>query len=164
MSAPVTEPLTRAMITAAIHAETAEWLASGRVPNIRAIGNGHCYDFSEAIWIRLGYGDDYVYENGPLSTCQTEDWWARISEDEAECFVADIPRLRAEGAPLPDDLDDDTLAGLIGQATHEWIFFDGLHFDATAPEGVDHWLKMPFFANQIAGCRAERQAAAALAA
>lgn len=156
----MTTSLTHAAITAAIRAETAEWLACGRVPNVRAIGNGWCYEFCEAIYTRLGYERDYVYEEGPLEKRQTQDWWARISEDEAECFVADIPRLRAEGAPLPDDLDDDTLAGLIGAATHEWIFFDGLHFDATAPEGVDHWLKMPFFANQIAGCRAERQAAA----
>lgn len=160
----MTPDLTHALISAAIRTQTAEWLASGKVPNVRAIGNGWCYDFCEELYARLGFEDDYVYEVGPLEKRQTEDWWMRISDDEAECFCADIPRLRAEGAPLPDDLDDRTLSGLIGAATHEWISFEGLHFDATAPEGVDHWLKMPFFANQIAGRQAEALAGRAVAA
>lgn len=154
---PVT-PLSPATITAAIQDQIAEWLASGRVKTVREIGQGQCYDFAEAIWARLGYAEAHIYETGPLTSLHTEDWWARIDEHEAECFSADIPRLRAEGAPVPDDIPDDVLAGLIGAATHEWIFFEGLHFDATAPEGVAHWLDLPFFANQIAGCRAERQA------
>lgn len=155
-------------ITRAIREETALWLETGRVKTVREIGDGLCYTFCESVFARLGLSAEYSSETGPVEVHQTEDWWARVIEAdgspspyEAEDFMADIPRLRSEGAPVPDDVDDAALAYLIGSATHEWIGFEGRHYDATAPEGVEHWLLMPFFADQITGYRAERDSQAA---
>ncbi len=142
-------PLTQACIAAAIRAETAAWLARGQVRSIREIGQGWCVDFCEAVFERLGQDEAYLTAEGPLEALRTSDWWVRLSADEAESFCVDIPRLRSEGAPLPKGVDDDTLSGLLGHATHEWISFEGRHYDAGAPDGVAHWLELPFFANQI---------------
>jgi hypothetical protein len=151
-----------AMLATAIREEAAEWIAVARVATIREIGQGHCYDFAEAVMDRLGmpgHGSGWLPEDshGRLIDCVTDDWWRRVLNDdgtdagEAECFVADIARLRREGAPLPTGLDDEVLSDVIGSATHNWLVLDGRHHDATCPDGADHFLVMPFFADQIAG-------------
>src|SRR3546814_15897713 len=80
---------------------------------------------------------------GRLVDVCTEDWWVRIlrpdgtDTGEAEAFTIDIARLRREGAPLPDWLQNDDLeaAQTIGAMTHNWLVLDGRHYDATCPEG-----------------------------
>lgn len=162
---------TGAVLSQAIRDQIAEWIADGTVADVRAIGDGPCYEFAEAVMERLGVeghgcGLSPEDSHGRLIDCVTEDWWARELNDdgsdagEAECFVADIARLRREGAPLPCGLDDDALANVIGSATHNWLVLDGRHHDATCPDGAEHWLLMPFFADQIAGeIQARRDAA-----
>src|SRR3546814_2997067 len=98
---------------------------------------------------------------GRLVDVCTEDWWVRIlrpdgtDTGEAEAFTIDIARLRREGAPLPDWLQNDDLeaAQTIGAMTHNWLVLDGRHYDASCPEGAAHFFEMPFFANQIARLR-----------
>src|SRR3546814_8118165 len=63
------------------------------------------------------YGDGYMPADsfGRLVDVCTEDWWVRIlrpdgtDTGEAEAFTIDIARLRREGAPLPDWLQNDDL-------------------------------------------------------
>ena len=152
---------THAHLSCAIRAQIDEWIADGTVPDVRTIGGGHCYDFTAAVMERMGVSDDHgagrlpAESAGHLIDCVTEDWWVRIlntdgsDAGEAEPFVADNPRLRREGAPLPDGINEDDLAGAIGSMTHNWLVLDGRHYDATCPEGAEHWLLMPFFADQI---------------
>lgn len=163
------EAIDSVTLTEAIRALAAEWISSGRVPSIRSIGDGHCYDFAREAMARLGAGEHgagWLPEDshGRLIDCVTEDWWRRILNDdgsdsgEADAFVADLARLRREGAPLPPDIEDDDqeFAGLLGSMTHNWLVLDGRHYDATCPEGSDHFLTMPFFADQISGWLQER--------
>lgn len=155
--------ITPALLTETIHSTVADWIAAGRIADTFEIGNGHCYDFADEIMNRLGsteYGNGYTPTDsfGRLIDVCTEDWWARVlrpdgtDAGEAEAFTIDIARLRREGAPLPGWIrDDDTeIAQTIGSMTHNWLVLDGRHYDATCPEGADHFLVMPFFANQIA--------------
>lgn len=147
------------LITATIVDLTKQWLNEGIVSTVRQIGNGLCEEFAQQVLDRL-----HVERPNTLNIVTaafTDDWWLRESPDAAICFEADIPRLRAEGAPLPDDMSDKELSQLIGCATHMWIVHDGMHYDATAPEGRSHFLLMPFFADQIAGHRAKREENAA---
>jgi len=158
-----------AMLASAIREQTAEWLAEGRVETVREIGQGHCYDFAEAVMDRLGmpgHGSGWSPEDshGQLIDCVTDDWWRRVLNDdgsdagEADTFVMDLARLRREGAPLPVGVEDDDedFATFLGSATHDWLVLDGRHHDATCPEGAVHFLLMPFFADQIAGWLEER--------
>jgi hypothetical protein len=158
-----------AALTEAIRTLGAEWVSSGRVPCIRSIGDGHCYEFARGVMDRLGvdeHGAGWLPEDshGRLIDCVTEDWWSRLHDDdgsdagEADAFVADLARLRREGAPLPDGIEDDDqeFADVLGSMTHNWLVLDGRHYDATCPEGVGHFLLMPFFADQVAGWLGER--------
>ena len=156
----MTDKPTTAELSAAIVAEREAWIMAGTVADARAIGDGHCYDFAQAVMRRLGvagHGAGYAPEDSHarLVDVVTEDWWTMVVDDdgdeEADPFHMDIPRLRREGAPLPSGIDDDTLAGLLGAMTHNWLVLDGRHHDATCPEGADHFLLMPFFANQLSG-------------
>jgi hypothetical protein len=140
-----------------IRSLTQEWLDAGTVPTMRAIGDGLCEEFAEEALARIAAGMPEA--SRAIYLRYTDDWWMReldgkgVDMDAALCFEADIPRLRSEGAPLPADLSDHDLSGLIGAATHVWLEWNGLHFDATAPEGRPHFLLMPFFADQIEGYR-----------
>lgn len=140
--------LTPSHLTAAIQETIREWIDNGTVPNVRTIGSGHCYDFAEDVMTRLGLHDDYMWGRGPIEAKHTEDYWA--SE-----FSFDIKKLQDAGEPVPTDIPLKEFATRIGAATHEWLYFQGRHYDATAPEGVDHFLDIPFFKNQIEGLRAE---------
>lgn len=155
-----------AELTAAILAMRERWIAEGLVPDARAIGDGDCYEFAKAVMDHLGvegHGSGFMPEDshGRLVDVVTEDWWSRILDadggdaDEAEAFHMDVARLRAEGAPLPDGIADENLAWLLGAMTHNWLVLDGRHYDATCPQGVEHFLLMPFFADQISGHLAE---------
>ena len=148
----------------AIEDLVARWIEQGIVKDARNIGDGSCEEFAEEVLaglkVRFGTAAEAV------ALAYGEDWWARAlledgspDPDNAEMFFADIPRLRAEGAPLPSDVPDDDLANLIGSATHVWITFEGNHFDASAPDGRTHFLLMPFYADQIAGLQAEMRTA-----
>jgi hypothetical protein len=162
--------ITRETLAQAIRDQTAEWLADGTVATVREIGQGRCYDFAEAVMIRLGVGDEHEEgwmpedSHGKLVDCVTEEWWSRVLKDdgtdagEAETFHADLKRLIAEGAPLPPSIkaDDEDFAWFLGSATHNWLVLDGRHHDASCPDGADHWLLMPFFSNQINAWLAER--------
>ncbi len=149
----------RTIIAQAIRETTEEWLKDARVPTVRAIGDGQCEEFALEALERLRIADAQTADRTSLA--YTEDWWIREVDEHgrdmdcAICFEADVPRLRSEGAPLPTDVDDADLSLLIGCATHVWLVWNDLHFDATAPDGRTHFLLMPFFGDQIAGYRAD---------
>lgn len=153
------------IIEGAIRAVTAAWLTNGIVSTIREIGDGQCEEFATEVLDRILA--EHPEARDVVVLGYTEDWWLRELDDdgndmdEAVMFEADIPRLRSEGAPVPDDLDDDGLSEIIGQATHVWLRWNGRHFDATAPDGRDHFLLMPFFADQLEGYRQDPQRLAA---
>ena len=149
---------TSRLVAGAIRRLTAEWLAEGVVTTVREIGDGLCEEFAQGVLDRVHAADPSTI--GVVTAAFTDDWWIRETDADGRdlgstvSFECDVPRLRAEGAPLPSDIPDDELSLLIGAATHMWIVHDGIHHDATAPDGASHFLLMPFFADQIAGHRA----------
>lgn len=150
-----TEKVTPEELAAAIRATIEDFVAN--VPGVETvgdIGNGNCFDFAEAVFRRLGAESDYCHGGcSGLSLGETDDFWK-------EDFVADLDRWRRAGESLPDDIPEDELADLLGSATHQWVVLCGRHHDATAPEGVDRILDMPFFADQIDALRRRMSAAA----
>lgn len=140
--------LTPDLLTATIKSVTADWLASGKITEVRYIGDGLCYDFAEEVHTRLGRHEDRLYGRGDLETAETEDYWV-------DDFCFDLHALRRAGEIVPDDIPANEFATKIGSATHEWMRFQGKHYDATAPEGVDRFLDLPFFSDQVEGLRRE---------
>jgi hypothetical protein len=132
-------------MTAAVNALAADWLARGEVEHLRQVGSGRCYEFVEELFDALGIDICEGGGRGVVQSC-TEDWWV-------DDFEADLGRLRDAGEPVPDDLPEDELAALIGGATHTWATLGGRHYDAEVPEGVDHFLCLPFFARQLEALR-----------
>jgi len=127
--------IVRSNITAAILSLTNAWMAAGRIQTISEIGSGQCYDFCDEIQERL------VGITG-IIRCETEDWWI-------DTFKVDIDKLKAAGQMPAEWEGIQNLPGIIGSATHAWISWNNIHFDATAPEGRDRFLDIPFFRDQI---------------
>lgn len=163
-------PVTATTLGAMIRSTLAEWIAEGRVADAREVGDGHCYDFARTVMENLGsdeHGAGYMPSDshGRLLDCVTEDWWSRVLDDddedmeEAEAFTIDIARLRREGAPLPEGIEDDDegFAQEVGSMTHNWLVLDGVHYDASCPDGACHFLLMPFFSDQISRLVADRR-------
>jgi hypothetical protein len=144
-------------LTAAIRKTIGEFVADEERSDVLTaydIGNGHCFDFAEAVMTRIGLEDEYSSEEGPVTFLETDGFWE-------EMFVADLDAMRAFGETLPDDIEEFELANLLGGATHQWLVFDGRHYDASAPDGRDRFLDLPFFADQIANLRVRLSSASA---
>lgn len=127
--------LGRLKISRAIRELREEWIREGIVDSIHQIGMGQCYDFADELEERL-------VDVPGIERRETEEWWK-------EPFLADVEKLKASGEPLPRNLTDNEIELLLGAATHAWISWNGIHYDATAPEGKRHFLALPFFANQL---------------
>lgn len=130
-----TNPSQKARITAAIRSLLEEWMAADKVKSAREVGSGLCYEFCDKIEERLS-------DLSGITRCETEYWWK-------DAFIADIDKLK-EAGQFPDQWGViPNIEMVIGSATHAWISWNGLHFDATAPEGCKQFLQMPFFLDQI---------------
>lgn len=141
-------PVTEAEISQVIRLTTDDFLSKLGVA-AQDIGNGHCCDFAEAVFLRLGAYWEYIHEKSVcgLSKGQSDYYWA-------DSFEADLDAWRAAGEPVPDDLPEIELMDALGRG-HEWIILNGRHYDATSPEGVDHAIELHFFADEIKRIRQE---------
>jgi hypothetical protein len=139
--------LTPQLLTATIEQTIKEYKKKyrGKIKTARDIGNGYCYEFTRDVFEKLGQD---INENGLLQECRSEDY-------EKDDFVASTKLLKAAGEIIPKDIPRKAFESLIGEATHSWIKFNGMYYDASAPHGVRHFLEMPFFADQIAWLRNE---------
>ena len=141
---PSDAQITHEQMKAAIEDTIHDYFSSSKIKQVRDIGDGLCYEFIANVFEKLGIQDG---EKGVM-TVRTEDF-------DCEEWYADIQMLRDMNEPIPDDIPISDLAELIGQASHEWLKLDSLYYDATAPNGVSHFLELPFFADQINGLREE---------
>lgn len=134
------------LITATIHETARQWISTGLVESIAQIGDGQCDEFAHEVMDKLAASTPDLATQ--ITFGMTEEYWSHTN-GQCDAFCADIARLRREHAPLPNGIDDLTLSHAIGGMTHVWLIHDGVHYDATAPEGRSHFLLMPFFADQI---------------
>lgn len=74
----------------------------------------------------------------------------QINEGECDVFANTVvDELVASGDFGAVVVDDDwfTIEGETEDPywRHAWIYFEGKHYDAEAPEGVEDWMQLPFF-------------------
>jgi len=106
------------------------------------INNGLCEDFAQTVIEKMGGYDDNLYElSGDMFFNQRDpeyikEIWGDILETEYGVWSVDL--LKYWGYPSNVDLNkvDDEL-------NHTWIFFNGKHYDAEAPNGVSDWYDLP---------------------
>jgi hypothetical protein len=110
---------------------------------LKDIGNGECENFQYDV-LNAWAGDGWVHRDGSdfnaigtLGLC-----------DEEDRFNLDL--INEHWGGFPENLDDKVIQILgASWATHEWIHFEGRHYDAEAPEGVVHFTDLPFFQRWI---------------
>lgn len=149
-------------ITRVIRETIEQWIDQKRVLTARDIGDGHCVDFAEECHRKLsvagmptgefrGYFDR---DSTSLQTVETSDF----APPEGNPFDADLTpglpldwsRFKEDGCVLPKGIGGrKALSAFLWETHHCWLWHDGHHFDATAPEGKKSFMEMPFFADQI---------------
>jgi hypothetical protein len=107
------------------------------------INNGLCNDFAESLIEKLG-GED---EN--LRSLDTSEFYSAFS-DEA-LWDETIPTDHG-GVWNKEALDKYGYPPMVERAhvgIHQWIWFNGKHYDAEAPEGVDSPWDLPIFRREL---------------
>lgn len=109
------------------------------------INNGMCVDFASELLNLFGYFKssnvrDLVYE---LSSDMFMTHDIDFAEREwGELFIKDEiawskDMLNLYGLPTK----------LVQIPLHVWIYYDGKHYDAECPNGIDKWFELPIFKN-----------------
>ena len=106
------------------------------------INNGLCEDFAQTVIEKMGGYNDNLYEiAGDMFFAVREpefakENWSNIIETEYGVWSVDL--LKHWGYPPNVDLS------LVNdELNHTWIYFNGKHYDAEAPNGVDKWYDLP---------------------
>lgn len=131
------------MLVKAIMQTRQEYLRGGMVKCLYDIGSGHCEDFVDDVLSKLD--PDWMTREGEKGFPETLETLNFCANE-----MADLRLLRKWKEPIPQDADSlKTFKLQFSRATHMWIFFGGKHYDAEKPNGVPHFLQLPFFVRNM---------------
>jgi len=106
------------------------------------INNGLCNEFAQSVIERMGGYSDNLYElAGDMFFAYRDPEFAKENWDnvlETEYGVWGIDLLKYWGYPPNVDLNM-----VNDELNHTWIYFNGKHYDAEAPNGVEKWYDLP---------------------
>ena len=137
-------------ITAAIYKLRADYVCDGNYESIQAINSGGCEDFASDIHELIGRPpessdfliiDPSFFLQPPLDG-ESDNWGFPLNRDSLR---AEWPSVVPPAGMDWDDLDHISAFGNFFSGTHIWIFAQGKHYDAEAPEGVSAPFELPFF-------------------
>jgi hypothetical protein len=118
------------------------------------IGDGHCYDFAEAVLDRAlpGWYCRLDSPEGPM-TLETECFYCPEKDGYVDPFSAtdwDFTLLETWGISIPK-ADQPRYNEIIRRhPAHGWIYFRGRHYDAEHPDGVENLFELNFFRRYLA--------------
>lgn len=146
----IVESAEASALTAAIRAKAAGYIANGDRANDYGINNGMCDTLADEVVEELGG------ETDDLFTVWGENLTAVGEDGFADCHTWDIALL---GRISPNNhpthgLTWDDVNGHI--PNHCWIIFNGRHYDAEAPEGVDNLFDLPLCRRMMRGVLIEK--------
>lgn len=124
------------MVREAIEQLRDHYLSEGMVSSYKDINNGLCVEFSEHIE-SLVSGVEQVTND---SFVMSEDGWNGDGTDEW-----DMDKLKEVNSSPSIGID------LLNQIVdyHSWIQYEGRHYDAECPAGVQNLFDLPFFSRTI---------------
>lgn len=137
-------------ITAAIYKLRADYVANGEYESFQAINAGGCEDFASDVHELVGSPkEDANYQMiDPAYFLQAP----AQGDDNNYGYPLDRGYLQARWPSVVppagldwDDLDHISSFSNFFSGTHIWIYRDGKHYDAEAPEGVSTPFELPFF-------------------
>lgn len=140
--------LPASVISAAVKALRAEYIAAGRAPSYFEINNGLCEDFAEELVKRLramhGRREDLftVCNQNFFKTDDSENWDAAL--------------LKKHWTMAPPEHFTWELLNTVDFGYHVWLTSGGRHYDAECPEGVDSFFDLPLFRRYLACHMRER--------
>lgn len=110
------------------------------------IADGDCQNFLYEMlteWV----GEDWIHKEGDgFHTVSTIE----LTNGYCEGFNVDL--INEHWGGFPEELHADIIAVLgHSSAMHDWLYVDGRHYDAEAPEGVTQFADLPFFQRWIKG-------------
>ena len=112
--------------------------------SISDINNGMCVEFAEEIIEKLGGETDNLY------TLHSDEFY-----DEFRDGNFDNPILTNRGDWNKDAFEKygyfpiDLSSLNNGLVHHQWIYYNGKHYDAERPNGVNKWYELPIFQRMI---------------
>lgn len=118
-----------------------EWVKSG-TPSYWAINNGNCESFAEDVIDHL------------LKVCGKEAESCEIISDgylldvDEKWDETEAERELGRQVTLPEGITWDDLNN-IPFGSHYWLFYNGRHYDAECPKGVDSFFDLPLYKRYI---------------
>ncbi len=114
------------------------------------INNGLCSEFAEAVIEKMGGTNNNLYElSGDMFFAfrdpeYAKNAWGNIIETKYGVWSVEL--LKYYGYPPNIDLN------LVNdEINHTWIYFNGKHYDAEVPNGVDKWYELPLISEFFSG-------------
>lgn len=106
------------------------------------INNGLCEDFANDVIFEMGGYNDSIYElAGDMFFNVRDIDYAKENWDnilETEFGIWGIGLLEYWG--YPENVD---ITKVNDELCHTWVFFEGKHYDAECPDGVEKWFDLP---------------------
>jgi hypothetical protein len=129
-----------------------EWIGNTDIMSPCDINKGLCYEFAEELAARIA--SETRFE---AKVRFSEEYWKKdLQSHQYDAFVADVALIRSTKIWLPDFIGDYELSLLLGGATHAWVECEGLHYDATTPQGVNHFTRLKFYQDQFLQIKASK--------
>ena len=106
------------------------------------INNGYCEDFALNVLEKLGGYEDNLFElSGDMFFNQRDpefpkENWGDVIETNFGVWSKNLLDYWGYPPNVNLNLVDDEI-------NHVWLFYNGKHYDAEVPEGVDNWFEIP---------------------
>lgn len=140
------------------------YLSRGLAGTLREINAGHCHQFADDV-LRvieqseaIDDADDIGLQAIGIANLMTPADDGDFNDGyplDRELLGTHWPKVQPPDGLDWDDLDRLSEDAEFSAATHSWIAFEGRHYDAEAPDGVDNLFHLPFFVRVVESWKLE---------
>jgi hypothetical protein len=128
------------------------FVAEGIAGDYSEINNGACGDFADAVLKSVSAGSEEVYAS--YDVVSNSNFMTGLDGDPDEDEVWDGRLLSVIGG-LPRDWTIENINAVVF-GYHNWIVYEGMHYDAECPEGVGCMFDLPIFKRYLTAAVLDR--------